>query len=518
MADVPAMLLEVLGGGGSVRVATSAVDVPSAGGTVRFPSGLDEPEVPDDVEAVVVAVRLADADTVRRVAGPWVGREAVLRMWHPGQQLEDAAVLMRGVVSTASWDDPEAPGRLVLGLELAAADLSARVLAPHATASTIGWSSLPEDSYGEGIPVVIGTPGAGTLPIPSSPLVEVTPMYFDAILGFVTRYAVASHVVHATDVTVYDFTVAASLTGQSMPIEQSVDADGSPVATVLVPSTFAPDRGSNLFAAWPNGGGVLLEGELVRGLGSVLLWGALFRPGRVQYDLQAIRAARVDLDRFLVDAAINDPDITWEEWASQGILAACLVDRVEGPAGVYYRARQTAPDVTRLRAVLSTRGSSGGYQVTRTGPYADEELDTPGVVTRVWYGRHGTDSWALRVEYVPELTFAPGSFSRQIVHPTCIRARELLAPDAPADALPVREVWAQTSDVATAWAIARRHVELFTLPGVVAEFEGSVELGRVVRAGDTVEVRDGGTARLGLVRPGVVRTTRRTLLTVRLEG
>jgi hypothetical protein len=384
-------------------------------------------------------------------------------------------------------------------------------------ASTVGWSLLPADSYGDGIPVVIGTPGAGTVPIPSTPLVEVVPMRFDGS-GFVATFAVAAHVVDATDVTVYDFSLSATLSGQSLPIVQTTDADNNPVAVVDVPSTFVPDRGATLYASWPDGGGLKLEGELVRGLGSVLLWGALFRPGRVRYDLQAIRAARADLDRFLVDAVINDPDITWEEWVSRGVLAACLVDRIEGPAGVYYRARETSPDATRLRAVLSTRGSSGGYQVTRTGPYADEELDTPGVVTRVWYGRHGTDSWALRVEYVPELTFAPGSFSRQIVHPTCIRARELLAPDAPADALPVREVWAQTSDVATAWAIARRHVELFTLPGVVAEFEGSVELGRVVRAGDTVEIRDGGTARLGLVRPGVVRTTRRTLLTVRLEG
>ena len=516
MATGPAMILEVLGGGGSVRAATSAVDVPSAGGTVRFPSGLDEIDVPDDVEALVVAVRVPEADTVRRVAGPWVGREVVLRFWHPGQQLEDAEVLLRGVVSTASWDDPEAPGRLVLGLELAAADLSARVLPPHAVASTIGWSLLPVDQYGEGIPVIIGTPGAGTVPIPSTPLVEVVPLHFDGA-AFVTTCAVASHVVHATDVTVYDFTAAASLSGQSLAIEQTEDDDGRPVAVVQVPSTFVPDRGATLYASWPDGGGVLLEGELVRGLGSVLLWGALFRPGRVRYDIPAIRAARADLDRFLVDAVINDPDLTWEEWVSRGVLAACLVDRIEGPAGVYYRARQTTPDVTRLRAVLSTRGSSGGYQVTRTGPYADEELDTPGIVTRVWYGRHGTDSWALRVEYVPEITFAAGSFSRQLVHPTCIRARELLAPDASADALPVREVWAQTSDAATAWAIARRHVELYTLPGVLAEFEGTVELGRVVRAGDTVEVQDGDRAsRLGLVQPGVVRTTRRTLLTVRL--
>jgi len=526
----PVWLLTVEAGGESVHVATRAVAITSEedGAARAYAPGLGDLAVPVDADSVTVAIDLPDADAWRWRTGPWVGRLAVLRLWSPGDATVEAAlVILRGVVVAASWDDPASPRRATLSIERAVADLSATVLPTHAAVDRGAWPDATDRAIGAAAPVILGRPGA-TTPIgwfgwetyAASPAIYVD---FGTLSGrpLAKVLYLAPHHVAAATVRVYDLTDGATTFSSVENVVNTEDVNGNPVALTGVSIVASPGNNEELFAAWGDDGalgGVLLDDEEVRGLGSALLWGARYRGGRNVYDLGRMAAERATLDAWNLDAVVNDPAIRWEAWLAQGALASYLVDRVEGPRGAYYRAAATRPDPLRCRAVLTTRRDVGGRLVARTSAYTDEELDVPGVVVRVWYAQHGEDRWPRRVEYRP----TAGTDARQLAHPLCRRARELYAAAVPDAELPVREVWAHTADVATAWAIARRHVERYAVPHVLVEVEGPASLARDLEPHDTVELVDtdpttgAAVRRWATVEPGALVSERSCRVPLRL--
>lgn len=510
----PTWLLDLETGGRTVRAATRAASVTSTtdGATRDYSAGLGDLEVPDDADAVTVAIHLTDAAALRWRSGPWAGRRATLRLWYGGAW-ESAVVVLRGVVGTAEWDAPGAPDTATITIERAVVDLSAALLPAAATIDVGAWPSAYEDDVGAAVPLVIGRPGrvvalyGWTSSYPASPGHTVD-------VGILTRIlAVACHPVAATSVDVWDLSDGVDVAPVPATVSTTIDGLGRSVATAEVNVIAFPTTSKALYAAWTTGGGVVFEGSEVRGLGTLIRWGATHRAGRHVYDLARIASEAPRLDRYQIDAVIDDPAIRWEEWLAAGPAESCLVERVEGPAGVYWREVATAPDPVAVRARLTLLRSAGGVLVVRESAYTDEELDAPGVVVRVWWAQHGANRWPQSVEYRPT---APAGDLRARPHPLCRRARELLGTEVPDEELPVREVYVHTADVATAWLVAQRHAERYALPAVVVVVSGPPDLGRRLEPHDTVElVCEDGTARLAVIEPGVTRSATRT--TVRLR-
>lgn len=511
----PTWLLDLETGGRAIRAATRAVAVTSAadGSTVGYAAGLADLDLPDDADAATIAVRLADAAAIRWRSGPWAGRRATLRLWYGGS-LESALVVLRGVVGTAEWDSPGEADTVTLTIERAVVDLSSVVLPVHSTIDVGAWPDCYEDSVGASIPLVIGRPGRVVAlynwisGYPASPAPTVY-----ATAPPARRVAIACHEVAATLCDIWDMTDNTDTGPQAASVFTEVDALGRTISTAEISLNIFPAESKAIYIAWTDAGGLTFEGSEIRGLGTLLRWGAVHRAGRHVYDLARIASEAPQLDRYQIDAVIDDPDLRWEEWVANGPARSFLLERVEGLAGVYWREVATAPDPDEVRARLTLRRTGTGVLVVRESAYTDEELDTPGVVVRVWWAQHGQNRWPQYVEYRP--TADPDDL-RARPHPLCRRARDLLGAEILDAELPVRTVYAHTADIATAWLVAQRHVERYALPSVLTTLSGPPDLGRRLSPHDTVEVEcEDGVARLAVVEPGISRSSTRTTLRVR---
>lgn len=451
-------LLDVDLGGGVQYLATEAV--------VGYLPGLTSPgAVERGTEGETLTIHDPDYTARRYAYGSPRGRRATLRLRYPDGTTE---TVLRGAVARVEWGDSAAPGVVRVTIDRTPPAPSSTILPPGAVLDREGWGDLPDSSVGEIAPLVIGRPGHTstkayglTASYPGAPALVVD-------VGLTTTYAVACHAVAATEVRVYDLDDATS-TPADYPVTTTLDGLGREVSTVEISAgVFAADPQRVAIAWGRDGGGVVADGAELRGLGGVLVWGAAtYGTGA---DLAAARSYAAELDRYLVDVVINDPDLSWSEWVES--IAEVYGLRLDVSADGWVWAPEVyAPRPAAVRARLTTTGD--GWRVTRVGGYEETDEPVPSVLV-VRYAQHEGGQWARRVEYGPA-----DDGPRRRRHPVCVAGAELGGE--------VTTYYAPTSDAATAWALAARLLERLA-PAQVATYSGDLDLGRTVRAGDTVEV------------------------------
>ena len=506
MSSSAVWLLDLeLGGGRVLYLASEGADVPSrvAGGVRRYSPGLPDLLVDRGADGITLECRVVSFDAIRLAHGPLRGRRAVLRIWRGEAALEDAEVVLRGVVDDAAWGAPDGVDTLRVGIS-ASSRASRTICSPDATVAKgtdAPWPDAHDDAIGATIPTVIGTPGAsGDLGRWNDDAYPATPILCVESTGSPRTFAIADHYVDAATVTIYNTDDG---TDTVKAVTNTIDGSGRRVATVSLGTAFAADGSEGgLFAAWTDGGGATWEGAPVRGLGSVLVWGAT-QFGGGPWDLGEQRGQAADLDRYLVDAVINDPGLTWSEWVDSALVDAFGLVRLEGRDGAYFARMPPVPDKGRARARLTTDPDGTlGHRVTRSGPYVEDDADEIASEVTVYYAQSGDGDTRRSISVVgrearraTEIEFAP-------CHAAAERGGAPLVRTIP------------TSDPATARLAALALAELHSVPGYAGQFVGSVDIAPRLRHGDTVEIEDGGVVRWGVVR-GVRLGTRSTEITVR---
>lgn len=518
----PRWLLEVDLGGSPVRLSTSEVTVPSrtdgAGGRL-YARGLPSLEVPLGADSLTVQVPLLDAYARARQVRQLVGRQAVLRYYRGEPVLEDAVIVLRGVVSGVRYGDPSAPD--AVQLELRRSDLvgSTTMLPPGWVVDGDTWlqdvyRSAPQ-VLGAAYPLVIGCPGrpsqdGGTDYYPAVPAACVDTTPGARIL------LVAGHPTEATRVKVWDLSggIVTDVGPVSPVVSLTDDASSQPCSTAaLVGASIDPPDNSALYTSWlprdgDYGAGVLFEGEPIRGLGTLLLWGSL-EYARDPVDRGALRSWRDELDQYEIDAFVNDPAVSWDDWVRANILDLFGVERMDGPDGLWYRPAVYRPQRARVRATLVTDRTAAGHLV-KVGGYGQTADDLATTITVQYAPRAASRSYDRRWTLAPE---RDPDDDRVVGSALCRRALEVLGGRTAA----VSRECPVTAHPGTALRLAQRLAERYALPADEVTIEGGPRLAGL-QPYDTVEIVDHMAPGpvLGVVQPGLVLGERAVSLRVRV--
>lgn len=517
-------LLDVDLGGAPLRFATADIVVPSRedGGAGRlYQRGLDPLDVALGSDSLTVTLPLPDAAELHTVVRQWRGRAFVLRAYREEPALEDATVVLQGVVVAASWLDPSVPDSVSLGLRRGTEALSSTVLAASERVDGDTWLQdvvrTAPPALGQSYPVVIGYPGRedveGGDTYPAAPAWQVDSTSGARILLIARGKTEAG--LAGGKVWLHDLSEDGGSPEFRVTYVSTDDIDQPCTLMTLVGASKDPPDDSKLYTAWSPatgyGGGELFEGAPITGLGTLLLWGAR-NYSRAVVDVGAMRSVRAELDRYQIDAVINDPGVLWDEWVDANLLEVYGLERVDGPRGVWYREARFAADPARVRATLTTSAAAPGWQVTRASAYSESGDDTCSEVT-VLYALSGNGPTPQR-----RVTLASAlredDPSRTRVSPICRRAAEVLGGR-------VERSWtvATTAHTGTAWRIARRLVERYALPAVYVDLQGGPDLADL-RPYDTVEVDDADAPGpvLGVVQPQIRLSETSVVVTVRIQG
>lgn len=381
-------LLELDLGGRPWRLASEPIEVQdSHGRTLVWRGGLEPVDYGRQTESVTLRAHAGGGRPwaeERAARGPLTGRRGRLWVRYPGQTLEEAHLVLQGVIRGVSYADPQAPGLLEATLELDLGGLSTLVPPPEALVDGGTWpvrSSpwvLDDKAIGRHYPVPFGHPGRPRKRSPTEPARPAVPAYLvegqdpaaaDSIL------LLALGELEATQVEAWRVGVDGPTPHDTLEVETSEDALGQlvSIARVSASSSLSADLGSEwAYGLDPStGGGVRIGGRTVSGLGDLLLWGALTYSAAA-WDADRLQAERADLNRFPVDGYLDDPAL-WDEIVDRNLAEIFDLVRVHGPRGLYYtRERWDAPRQLR-RATLTTDSSVQGYRVVRVA--AVEEVD-----------------------------------------------------------------------------------------------------------------------------------------------
>jgi hypothetical protein len=534
---LPAYCLELrLGGAEPLCFATSELHLTSRedGGERVYAAGLSEVVFAFGGDALSVSVRYPDLPALRAQVGPLVGRPFVLRLHRGEAAVEGAAVVLQGLVSAASWCDLGAPEVLSLTLRRADLELTSDAVDPQAV---VDESSIPDEFYsvataadpqivGAAFPLVFGAPGRQFNDSDTGSARAATPALQVETAGALGTVLVAGHEVAATEVYLWDLSESAP-SASVYSVQTTEDALGRKVSTCRLTGDLvsgvglAPTVGSKLFAGWSprpgKGCGAMLDdGEPVRGLGDLLLWGARNRSAGV-FDLGRLHSERQRLNRFQIDAVINQRGLRWGEWLARSILDPFGVDLVSGAEGFYYREQVYLPDPARVRAQLTTDGAGLGLQVQRASAVEDESVDQVVNEITVAFSPYAmsTTAFSRRVTVGPTRSkyhFGPTD-GLLTAHRACRRSAEMYGQ------VSRTILCAVTCDTVTAWELARRQAERYALPAQVVRYSGGLELLDLAQAYDTVELTDeaaGFSDTLAVVQPGVVVSEREVTVTLRI--
>jgi len=362
----PVFLLDWDIGGQIVRVSSGAVDAngrllpvqvsDDAGRTYTYPPGLEVDTANTVLEDVVsvfdVEVRY-DLDWAEFEArGGMLDRlPATLRLWFPGQTLEQARVLVRGETQLASYGLVEDP----VGFSIVSdhTDGASVLPPPGATVSSDTWPvSTPNYDFapnvdGAAYPVVIGYPGhhptpgaAADIPDPAVPALYVEREDPNISGNDYWLFAIGS--VEATKVNLWNMSVwppeeSATATGGST-VTEAADKLGRTVSGIR--TGVLTDEGDRYWVGFQNdgtyGGGMKSEygDHVMRGAGEVIRW-VYSRHSRVDIDEGRMIGAQSYLDRYLVDTWFNSR-VNMVEWLRESILVDLPVVGVQGPNGFYF--------------------------------------------------------------------------------------------------------------------------------------------------------------------------------------
>jgi hypothetical protein len=531
----PVYLLELRLGGDEVAAYSGqelSLTSREDGGSRTYSSGLSDVTFVLGADAVSVTVRRPDVAVLRARVGPLVGRPFALRLHRGEASLEDALVVLQGIVTGATWADPEDPDALLLSLRRAERELTSDALDPQAVVDENTW---PDDFFGAGTyadpaivgepyPLVFGAPGRQTSDSDTSSALAASPalqVEANAILD--NTVLIAGHHVEAEEVYLWNLSESGP-SAYVYPVANESDALGRDVALVhleLGPGTLIPSEGDELLCGWSprsgKGRGALLDGQPVAGLGDLLLWGARNR-SRAVHDLARMRAEARTLNRFQVDAVVNERGLRWSDWLARNVLDLFGVELVSGPRGWWYREVVYLPDAARVRASLVTSQDGSGIRVQRAGGITDESTEDVANEVTVAYAPYACSGskYVRRVTLgatATEYVYGSGD-SRLAPDRLCRRSAELFGA--------VSRTWTcgVTWDPPTAQALARKLVERYALPAQVVTYTGGPELADL-EAYDTVEITDTSDGAvfdgaLGVVQPGIRVGEREVAVTVRV--
>lgn len=382
---IGAWLLDLEIGGRVYRYATRAVVVTAAlEGELAYAAGLTDFDLALDGMLEDQGFQVLDrgVNWARLVSRgvPLDGSRAVLRWWDGEAVLEQARVVLDGIVTAAEYGDPEQPGSLVASIASSGRDLY--YPGPQASVSPTTFAYDPvtpteyfDDAIGGAVyPTVLGYPGynetldtIGSL-IPATPVLLVK---YNGLTGTGNSHLLACFgVCEAANVLLTDasdeFTSGGYTTyaTELSPVGQTTDLLGQQYSFMEFDSGAPPPDpnpvpGHRYYAAWSpsasRGGGLLRPGRdaPVRSLTDVLLFALRYSGRRV--DLQAQETQRDDLDLFNVDGFIN-AQVQLLPWVESNLVPLFPLARVTGPRGVWYRFVDWAAPSTSARRHIDADG------------------------------------------------------------------------------------------------------------------------------------------------------------------
>lgn len=435
-------LLEYDLGGRVLRYASRTVEVPTLSGDVLlFRLGLDLGGELLVGEAQEATARITDPaiewhDVVGRGTPP-VWRHATIYAWFGEEILEDTLVVLDGETSEPEWGDPADPSTIVVSVLGYALDALSMIPGPQAVIDGTTWPNdratppfIDAQAVGVVYPTVFGCPGSGdtavTQPFPAVPVPMAT---VDGTTA--SRILLSDGHIGATTVTIWNAEQLDALTG-SIVIDDCAVVLGSDLLGQDVSLAEAPggtpldlDEEQEWYAGFnfPDGG-VLRLGEVVRGLGDVLLY-LLERASLagVRVDLDAQRGQAAALNQFKIDGYVST---RFNPLALiDGDLASVFpIRRMRSGAGTWYRAINWA--ATAEHAVATLTAGPGGTAVRVSSVRPDVQLFN---VFTLEYKRNGITGrhYSRRVLTATSGEFVPGlGVDERIVgSPLCAQSQSL---------------------------------------------------------------------------------------------
>ena len=405
-------LLEIDLGGEIIRVATreTVIESREIGDEVLFYTGLDDLSSPLSVDSVSLRVQAGSRETwaqYRNHFGPVRGRSCRLRRWFAGQVLEDAYLIIDGVVASASWGAPGAPDLLDIKIER---DVRSKSV-PHPPANAVvdetAWPQNVGKYIGDNIrlsqyPTVIGTPGdSGNGGATAPPFLGSPGLYvFDANIG--DYIVIAGHHVAAQGVRLWNTTQNDNTGATALPVTNGFDSRNNPVAYVDVRGNWqggtSIEPEDEVFVGWGRdptawGPGLTHRGQPVLGLGDLLIWGA-DQLSTARWDFAQMHAQREALNLYRIDTYWNE-SMLWEDWVQANIIKQFPVVEVQGPRGRYYRRIETETNPRNIQGRIATFRSGSGRRVERIAAVTEVGGDIVNTL-EIDYGARPTSGTARR--------------------------------------------------------------------------------------------------------------------------
>lgn len=362
-------LLDLEIGGHVYRFATNEVDVMDAAGrTYLYREGLSEPSVSygsvvglADVSVTVEVVSDVDWPLVVQSGHALDRCPAVLRRWFDGRTLERCRVVLRGLTSAPAYGAVGEPFSISIVRSMREQTrtwppVNAVVDETTWPVTGGGWVS-PESAQGLAYPVVIGFPGHGSgdpiavVPVPQAEHPAA------ATGGRLVWLGGDAAQVRVRQVNEGYYTAAVSTID---------DLLGRTVQSAIFDEDFVDDGkyfiGFSDDPSW--GGGILYEGEVLRGVGDVITWVLReFYTGPV--DWGRVDVVRPWLNQFKIDTWIDVVTNMWT-WLSSEVLPLLPVEMREGPQGIYPALLRF--DLTERDAVAHLDATADAARVERAGP------------------------------------------------------------------------------------------------------------------------------------------------------
>ena len=355
----PVYCLDLDWGGVRYRVATAAIDITRADGSViHYADALSDPQFVEEYNrtgtqtgnSVPLAVYLDGVDIAQEVAQGYrleAVRGHLFMVFVDRDTLDSRQTypqrypLLTGRLSQPVYADPDRdPGYLAFTLDDNPGDDTSILIDAESSISTLTWGSgVPSDSIGKVYPTIIGTPGLYRLSTGEPAGTSGSPAYPIAVSGTdFSKLLIAGHQVTATSVKVFDTDDPQA--SDTLTVSHELDGLGRLCAVVDISSAGSLSKTSaEYWVVWNQvGGGIQnpFKAGALTGLGDVCAW-ALLRTS-LPVDLERWIAEAGVLNRVQIDTYINEPTLTPWSFVTR-LLDDLLVEVRAGPQGVYPHGR-----------------------------------------------------------------------------------------------------------------------------------------------------------------------------------
>lgn len=418
---------------------------------------------------------------------------AVVRRIFPGQRLERATVIVRGLTESPVYSAKDDPMQIAI---VRSPSRDAKLI-PDANA-VIDASTFPRVSTGysiadkaEGLayPVVLGAPGHDPThgdPRPASPALaaDFQVGLSDSTLVIADR-KIAALTVLLENSTLHNF-------GVNVPVQSREDNLGRVYS--YVDFTTAPQmlggEGDEYWVGFQDdavfGGGSIHRGKMVRGAGDIIRF-LLEEHSNIEYDRGRFEAVADWLNKFKIDSYINARQDAWA-WIESEILRWIQVVPVDGVDGLYLQPVNYG--ATKQDAVMWLSTEVGPRKVKRAGQLTTLREPILNEFTFEYRKpRDGAKYLDRRIltghaYNLNQIEFYPGLQDRRIIASHLCRRSQ-----ADYDVRPWKGASGSIWDDATAGLILQGLAERYSFPKRAARYTGGLEL-EVLERGDVVVLDD----------------------------